>query len=340
MNKQPQLPSRPDRRRFLQMIGIAGGVGVLWHLGLGSADPRIHTVRQSRVLMGTQINLIVFGPDPVECDQAVQATFARMDELTTRLSRHNQTSELARLNTRGRLVRPGRDLCRVLELAERISRLSEGAFDVTILPLQELYARAAARNTLPDRDRIAATLRLVDHTMIHFDETAVTLAKKGMAITLDGIAKGYIVDQGIAALRQRNFPNVYVEAGGDLRVAGVKPGNRPWRIGIRNPRPDKANELVTIAMADRAVATSGDYMQPFSADLRNHHIIDPRTGHSPPELASATVTAPTVALADGLATAAMVLGPRRAIAMLEALPDCEGFFIGKDLRRYQTRGFS
>ena len=101
--------------------------------------------------------------------------------------------------------------------------------------------------------------------------------------------------------------SVYVEAGGDLMVTGTKGNGRPWRIGIRNPRPERTDELIVIGLEDKAIATSGDYMQPFTPDFRHHHIIDPRTGIPPPQLASSTVTAPNVALADSLATAAMVL---------------------------------
>jgi thiamine biosynthesis lipoprotein len=96
---------------------------------------------------------------------------------------------------------------------------------------------------------------------------------------------------------------------------------------------------VIAATSALAVATSGDYMQAFSDDLRNHHILDPRSGRSPAELASATITAPTVALADGLATAAMVLGPEQALRMLASFEPCQGLLIGKDLRQYRSAGF-
>jgi thiamine biosynthesis lipoprotein len=161
-----------------------------------------------------------------------------------------------------------------------------------------------------------------------------------MGVTLDGIAKGYIVDQGVATLRQSGFDNVYVEAGGDLMVTGAKPAQQPWRIGVRQPRPEMDWQMPVIATtAPLAIATSGDYMQAFTEDLRHHHILDPRTGMSPPELASATVTAPSAALADALATAAMVLGPQRAAAAVESFAGCAGLFIGKDLRHYRTSGF-
>jgi thiamine biosynthesis lipoprotein len=92
-------------------------------------------------------------------------------------------------------------------------------------------------------------------------------------------------------------------------------------------------------VSDRAVATSGDYLQAFTADLRQHHIIDPRSGFSPPELASCTVTAPNVAIADGLATALMVLGRQTALDLIESLPDCEAYLVDKALQPYHTSGF-
>jgi thiamine biosynthesis lipoprotein len=290
-------------------------------------------------MMGTQINLIVYGPDRDTCEEAVRSTFARMEGLIESLSRYNADSELSVLNRDGRLDNPGRPLREVLLLAEQISRLTYGSFDVSVLPLLQLYTKSRADNSLPEGSELDRTLELVNYRKITVREHRVELAERGMALTLDGIGKGYIVDQGIENLKSLGFDSVYVEAGGDLMVTGAKKGARPWRIGIRNPRPESSKELLTIGVTNTAVATSGDYMQPFTSDLRYHHIIDPRTGISPPELASATVTAPTVALADGLATAAMVLGPEKSRTLLESIPGCEGLFIGKDLSRTRTSGF-
>ena len=160
-----------------------------------------------------------------------------------------------------------------------------------------------------------------------------------MGVSLDGIGKGYIVDRGVDQLKDYGFNNVYVEAGGDLMVSGQKSDDTPWRIGIRNPRPEQKKELVTLKVSDKAIATSGDYFQAFSPDLKHHHIIDPRSGFSPPELASCTVTAPNVALADGLATAAMVLGKDAALDLLEPMQGCEAYMVTKELKQYNTTGF-
>ncbi len=327
------------RRRFLQIIAVAGAAGALWRFGLKPETRAMQTVRRSRTMMGTQINLIVHGPDRDNCEDAVSSTFARMNELVGTLSRHDPASALSTLNSKGVLERPDNDLRQVLVLADEISRATDGAFDVTVLPLQKLYARARAADSLPAARTLDTALRLTDYRKINIRQDTITLGRQGMGITLDGIGKGYVVDQGVAVLRSRGFADVYVEAGGDLMVSGFRAGREPWRIGIRNPRPQVSDRLRTINLTNRAVATSGDYMQPFTADLRLHHIIDPRTGISPPELASATVTAPTVAMADGLATAAMVMGPEQSLEVFRSLPDCECLLISKDLRQYQTTGF-
>lgn len=325
-----------SRRKFLQIVAVAGAAGALYQLGPKFFSGEGAVVRESRTMMGTQINLVVCGPDREACFSAVDATLGRMTEVAGFLSRHSPESELSRLNRSGIINNPSSDLHSVLSLAKSISSDTEGGFDITVLPLLQLYSE----DRLPGRQELATTLEMVDYNGVELQNNQIKLAKEGMGITLDGIGKGYVVDQGIAALNQRGFANVYVEAGGDLMVTGTKPRQQPWRIGVRNPRPEHPDSLLTVEITKpTAIATSGDYMQWFTEDMEHHHIIDPRTGRSPLELASATVAAPSVALADGLATAAMVLGPDKAVAMLEARESCEGLLIGKDLRRYKTSGF-
>jgi thiamine biosynthesis lipoprotein len=339
MKQQTGTSPLIGRRAFLQIIAAAGAAGALWQFGLRPELLPGQVIRESRVMMGTQVNLIIYGPDRESCKDAVYVTFARMEELIGILSRHSSGSDLYRLNKNGFLPEPRKEMREVLLLAEGISKATEGAFDVSVLPLLKLYSERSPQDTLPADHALHETMQLVDYRKINISRPSITLEKMGMALTLDGIGKGYIVDQGVSTLKSKGFSNVYVEAGGDLMVSGVKTGNKPWRIGISNPRPESSASLVALRISDRAVATSGDYMQPFSPDMRHHHIIDPRTGISPPELASATVTAPTVALADGLATAAMVMGPGNSLELLESMDNCEGFFISKELKQYRTSGF-
>jgi thiamine biosynthesis lipoprotein len=157
-----------------------------------------------------------------------------------------------------------------------------------------------------------------------------------MSITLDGIAKGYIVDAGVKILRGHGFENVLVEAGGDLLASGYKAAEVPWKIGIQSPRKGRSGLMQILSVKNQGVATSGDYMQSYSPDFANHHIIDPRCGRSPREIASVTVIAPTATLADGLSTTLMVLGPEAGTRLMKHFPDCEAYLIGKDLKMIVT----
>ena len=152
-----------SRRRFFQIVALSGAAGFCWQFGLKTKNPTVQVVRQSRTMMGTQINLVVYGPDRDSCEDAIQSTFARMDELIGMLSRHNPESELSTLNRQGILERPGNDIREVLLLADQISKSTDGAFDVTVLPLQELYSRSKIQNSLPAHEAINAALQLVDY---------------------------------------------------------------------------------------------------------------------------------------------------------------------------------
>ena len=147
------------------------------------------------------------------------------------------------------------------------------------------------------------------------------------------------MDAGVTVLKQAGFGQVLVEAGGDLAAAGQKSTGTPWRIGVQSPREEQAGLQNKFNLQDQAAATSGDYMQPFSADLRQHYILDPRPGYSAPEVASATVIAPSAMLADGLATSVMVLGPKAALQMIHGLPGCEAYLVAKDLQTIKTATF-
>ena len=310
-----------------------------WKLGLFGRT-RVSPVLRSRELMGTQVNLTVLGDDPAAAADAADATLRRMSELEDLLSRYRPDSEVSELNTTGRIQGASNALLEVLELADRISRLGDWAFDITIQPVLDLYrGHLDERRGLPSGEAVERAVAGVDHRGVRIEHGTVTLDRSGMRITLDGIGKGYVVDRGVSVLNERGFPNVYVEAGGDLVAGGDKGSGTPWRIGIRNPRPGLTLQA-RFEARNSAVATSGDYMQPFTPDYAQHHILDPRTGYSPPELASSTVVGPDAATADALATLTLVLGSRKSRELLEDLPGCEGYFVSKDLEVTRTSGFT
>jgi thiamine biosynthesis lipoprotein len=325
----------PDRRDLLKILAVGGAGAAAWKLGLFDRM-RTRQVTRSRTLMGTGIHLTVLGDDLEAAEAAADATLGRMADLEALLSRYQSGSEVSLLNRTGH-VQASDALLDVLRLANRISEAGDGAFDITVQPLLDAYRRSSHSDGA-DGAVLEQAVGLVNHRGVRIDGAGVSLAQPGMAITLDGIGKGYVVDRGVDVLKQRGFHDVFVEAGGDLVASGEKSGGVPWRIGIRSPRAGSALQARFDAR-NRAVATSGDYMQPFTADYAQHHILDPRTGYSSPELASSTVMAPDAATADALATLTMVLGSRRGRDLLEQMPDCEGYFVSKDLQVTRTTGF-
>lgn len=347
MNKEP-LPPRADhhphantgitRRKVIQIAAVAGFLGVTWYFGF---KPRSHlkAVRYSQSLMGTVVNMTVCGPHEEECRVAIKDCIARMQHLSSMMSTYEPGSPISVLNRTGIVHKAPPELIEVLRMARELSELTDGSFDPTVKPLLELYKEVKRSGKLPSEDKIKEILHLVDYRHIVVEDSAIKFSRKNIEVTLDGIAKGYIVDQGVAVLRNLGFTDAYVEAGGDLMTLGHRSDGNNWKIGIRNPRSDDLKKMDTIELTNRAIATSGDYLQYFTDDKRIHHIINPRTGFSPIETASSSVLAPTVAKADGLATATMVIGPLKALELIESLPDCEGYFIDKHLNKYQTTGF-
>ena len=328
-----------DRKDFLRIVAAAGAAGLTAKWGWGALrSPR--AVQETRLLMGTVVNLTVVGEDRQASQDALTSCFNRMEELETVLSRHRPDSQLSRLNEEGRLIRPSSALVEVIGAAQTISRETGGKFDITVKPLLDLYQRhQQVSSALPPRAALEAALGLVDYRKVFLDEHEIQLGREGMALTLDGIAKGYIVDAGVDSLDEHGFANVLVEAGGDLGAFGQKSPDHPWTIGVRSPRDENQALLTKLTVRSRSLATSGDYLQSFSPDFRHHHILDPQRGISSPELASASVIAPSALAADAYATALMVMGAEEGRSLVERLPDVEALMVTKDLAVRETSGF-
>ncbi len=321
-----------SRRSFLTISAAAAGLALAGGaLGQQGRPATRHTVRAERILMGTRIHLSVVGPK-ASAAHAVEATFAAMERLIALFDHRQPATALSLLNRSGSIEGAPASFVELMRRAVAFGDATGGAFDVTVKPLLD-----ALRAGAPARDWAELRAR-VDYRQIEIAGDRVRLAIPGAAVTLDGIAKGRIIDEGTATLRALGFDQVLVEAGGDLRTLGMRSDDTPWRVGIANPRQPEGPVLATLQMRGQAAATSGDYMNHLSPDFVMHHILDPHTGRSPLDLASATVVAPTALDADALATALMVLGSSAGIALAESLPDTEAFLVTKQLATLQTSG--
>jgi thiamine biosynthesis lipoprotein len=292
--------------------------------------PRPQTIHETRTLMGTVINLALVTDDKQSGQAVISATFAEMERLIGLFDHRQPAAQLAVLNREGKLTQPAPELVDIMNLALDYGRLTDGAFDITVKPVID---------DLKNGGNGRAAAHLVDYRQVTVKQDVITL-QPGMAVTLDGTAKGRVVDGAISILQANGFSNVLVEAGGDLWGQGHRLDGAPWRVGVANPRPTAETAVLAIfPVTTQAAATSGDYQNSFSPDFGLHHIIKPGTAVSPPELASATVLAPTAADADALSTALMVMGPVQGLALAERLPHVEALLVAKDLQIFQTSGF-
>ena len=338
---EPGPPEVPvTRRRMLRITALAGiSAGLVGALTLDLLRAlRMHRIRSTRAQLGTWVTLTVVHPDPEAARRLVSRGFAEIERLEGILSRHRPDTPLSRLNRDGVLRRPPGELVQVLGHGLEVAARSGGAFDPSAAPLVDLYRRSfQATGSPPPESEVALALARVGFARVRLEEGRISLGESGMSLTLDGIAKGFVVDRVVALLRDGGMEHVLVDAGGDLVAAGEGPEGLPWEIGIRHPR-DPRGRLALLRTQGGGVATSGDYVHSYTEDHRFHAIVDPRTGNPSTSAASVTVRAPTAMEADALATTAMVLAPPDALRLLgEAGAD--GIVVTKEGGEFRTPGF-
>jgi thiamine biosynthesis lipoprotein len=294
------------------------------------AGPRL--VALSRESMGADARLSAWTADESRAAAAFESVLAEFERLESQMSVWREGSDVVRINdAAGRNpVRVAPDVMEALGIAREVGDWTGGAFDVTFGALSDLWKFDHDQdNRIPPRAEIGGRLPLVDYRALELDVPAGTayLTRAGMRVHLGGIGKGYAVDRAAAILRSRGIHDFMIQFGGDLYVGGRR-GDRPWRLGIRDPRGPADSSFAALDLTDASFSTSGDYERFFIRDGRRyHHIIDPRSGEPARGSRSVTIVAASAAVADALSTGVFVLGPEEGMALIERLPDVEGVIV-------------
>jgi FAD:protein FMN transferase len=275
----------------------------------------------------------------------------RLDEINRSMSVYLDDSEISRFN-RFREVnvdfRISQDFLKVMKVAARVYELSGGAWDGTVNLLVDLWGFGRSKpGTRPSTEKIKTVLADAGFDKILITDRG-TLVKRtpGVSLVL-GLAHGYGVEQVSELLRRAGYRNYLVEIGGEVAGVGVREDGLPWRVGIGSPRGDEETDPVygAITLRDQAVSTSGDYRNFFIHDgVRYSHIVDPKTGYPVSNgVVSVTIVAGDCTLADGLATAVMVMGAEKGMALIRHLKGVEGLVVVEErdgaLHNYATGGF-
>ena len=273
--------------------------------------------------MGLPVRILLYAPNERRAETAAQAAFARIAELDAMMSDYRADSELRRLAASGTAWTPvSPDLLEVLTAAHALARATGGAFDPTVGPIVALWREARTTGALPAAAAIDAAKAQVGwkHLEINRSRGAVRLARPDMRLDLGGIAKGYILQEALRALRGAGLGRALIESGGDIVVGSGPPGLAGWRVQTDGASSDfrrRASELTNAALA-----TSGDSEQFVEiGGVRYSHVVDPRTGMGVTTRVTARVIARDGATADALATALSVSGPDGVQRVLEHFPD-------------------
>lgn len=261
---------------------------------------------------------ILVDSTPAQRQSIQQIIASSFDEIDSIYNKWNPYSELSAINRQpaGTPIPLSPKLKKLLTLTDKVVKLSNGRFDPTIEPVQQLWKKHLTAGSLPSIEELEPLKTVTGWDKIRIENNTLTKASDGVCLDLGGIAKGYGVDLIVENLNQAGFANVFVEWGGEIRASGKHPEGRPWRIFIsRLESNDPQHAIAHIDLQDQAIATSGDYLQNWTIERNGaqstfFHIIDPITLHPlqklPASIAGTSVTAPSCALADGLATAGMM----------------------------------
>ena len=301
----------PTRRRFVAIAAAAAGLPLA---AVGARAETAHLHRWSGIALGAAAEIVLHDPDAARARRLIARCVAEIDRLEDAFSLYRPESAISRLNRDSRLVAPPLELVALLAEARSYSERTEGAFDVTVQPLWRLYAAHFARPGAdpqgPTEADVAQAQALVDYRTIEIAPAKVRFARPRMAITLNGIAQGYITDRVAALLQDAGMDDVLLDIG-EVRALGRHPDDRPWRVGLRRAA-EPETVARTLTLADRAVATSAGIASPFDASGRHHHLFDPATGRPAPTAGQVSVIAPRATMADALSTALAVAPPARA----------------------------
>jgi FAD:protein FMN transferase len=331
------------RRRFIRISAAAAGMALLPPLDYAHAEFNVTDgqgdLRIWRgVALGADAMLQLHHPDPEQADRLIDRCLTEVSRLEGIFSLYREGSALGQFNGDGRVDGPPIELVELLGRAEEFSKLTAGAFDVSVQPLWELYANHFSAPdpdpSGPSRAAITATLGRVGYDALEIDPARLSFAKPNMAVTLNGIAQGYITDRIVDLLRRAGVDRSLVDMG-EIRTIGTRPSGGPWIVGLEDPTAP-GHVAGRIEIENQAVATSGGYGTQFDREGRFNHLFEPATGKTSWRYLSVSVIAPDATTADALSTGFSLMSQesvRAALAKLGlkahlVLPDGRGIWLG------------
>jgi len=310
---------------------------------LFSPTPPLQSYTRSLSLMGSRFDFTVVSPNEEWAYERMDSAIAETRRIETLISTWREDSEASAINRQAGVapVQVSRELFDLIKRANRVSGLTDGAFDLTFGGLDEkIWRFDGSLLALPDSITAAQAVRLINYHNILLDEQAKTvfLKEKGMRLGFGAIGKGYAAERAKALLQQLGVQSGIVNAGGDLTAWGLQPNGQPWTIGIADPQ-QQLKAFSWLEIQDQAVVTSGNYEKYVIIEGQKYsHIVDPRTGYPVSGLQSVTVICANAELADALATAVYVMGKDEGLALINQLNLIECIIVDEGGQVFTSAG--
>ncbi|GAE00835.1 apbE family protein [Clostridium botulinum B str. Osaka05] len=298
-------------------------------------------VSRETYLMGTIINIKAYGKN---ADKAVQASVDKISDIENKMSLNISTSEINKINKNAGIapVKVSKNTFDVVKASLIYSEKTKGSFDITVEPLVSLWGIGTDKARIPSKDEISNALKLINYkdVVINEKESTIMLKRKGQAIDLGAIAKGYTADELKKVLLNHNVSSAFLNLGGNVYVLGNKPDKTPWKIGVQNPLEPRGDYLGIVSVSDKSVVTSGNYERFFERNgKRYHHIFDTKTGYPAEKgLISVSIISDKSIDGDALSTSVYTLGLDEGKKLIESLEDVEAVFVTNDKKVYTTSG--
>ena len=311
------------------------------HTGVKGRDAdELKLFKQTRMIMGTFAEISVYSSDEKNTGKAIDAALDEIERMDSIMSNYKNKSELSILNKTAAKspVQCSKELLDVIEQSLYYSKLSEGAFDITVSPIVALWGFFDEKVRIPSGKDIEKLLPAVSHEniVINKDDNqgigTVFFKNTKTQIDLGGIGKGYAVDKALNVIKKLGIYNACINLGGNIYVLGAPDGKDAWRIGIQHPR-NKDEILGYLELINEATATSGDYERFIEIKGKRYsHIINPRTGQPVSGTIAVVIVAPTGTAVDALSTSVFVLGHERGLKLISKIPDADAMiaYEGKD----------
>ncbi|EPY2306121.1 FAD:protein FMN transferase [Clostridium sporogenes] len=298
-------------------------------------------VSRETYLMGTIINIKAYGKN---ADKAVQASVDKISDIENKMSLNISTSEINKINKNAGIapVKVSKNTFDVVKASLIYSEKTKGSFDITVEPLVSIWGIGTDKARIPSRDEINNALKLINYkdVVINEKESTIMLKRKGQAIDLGAIAKGYTADELKKVLLNYNVSSAFLNLGGNVYVLGNKSDKTPWKIGVQNPLEPRGDYLGIVSVSDKSVVTSGNYERFFERNgKRYHHIFDTKTGYPAEKgLISVSIISNKSIDGDALSTSVYTLGLDEGKKLIESLEDVEAVFVTNNKKVYTTSG--